>query len=108
MTTTQIRTTIATLAAAFTVALATAPVTPDAQARPNDGRYQNSIEAKNKKTVCGDLQAIFETAIQESREWADLRDQTPAGKGRDYADAMSFAELESAQKANDDLTRYRC
>jgi hypothetical protein len=49
MTRFKLRTATAVLAAAFTMAVSTGPFAPAAQAKPNDGGYQDSVEAKKKQ-----------------------------------------------------------
>jgi hypothetical protein len=56
----RIRSALVVLAAAATLAVAMGSVVPAAQARPNHGGYQKSLEAKRKKQDrCNDLQNSF-------------------------------------------------
>jgi hypothetical protein len=59
---TKIRTTFATLATAFTVALATGPSVPVAQAAPNDHRYQDSGEAQRQQ-FCKLLESTYNASV---------------------------------------------
>jgi hypothetical protein len=66
MFTTKIRTTIAMLAAVVTVGVASVPITQDASAAPNDGRYGRSGEAMRKRMLCNSLYASMKESINEA------------------------------------------
>jgi hypothetical protein len=54
----KLRATVAILAAASSMAVATGPITSTASAKPGDGRYQKSAEAK-RKDRCQDLRNVL-------------------------------------------------
>ena len=68
MFTTKIRTTIAMLAAVVAVSLASVPITQDASAAPNDGRYGRSGEALRKRLLCNSLYASMKESINDALE----------------------------------------
>ena len=68
----KIRSGLAVLVAVASVATAIGSATPAAQARPNDGRYKKSQEAKRKQRQCDGLHAtlhnegvLFDQAIAD-------------------------------------------
>ena len=97
MTTAKIRTTIAMLAAAFTVGLASGPIASDAHAAKNDGRYNVSAEAKRKQwDRCSTLKDAYtanvEAAIQIEGNPDDQNlDDDEAAKASAEADAIQDA-----------------
>jgi len=60
--TSGIRSVVAVLITVLTVVVAIQSIVPAAQARPNDGRYQKSQEAKRKKLQkkCDDLHSSYD------------------------------------------------
>jgi hypothetical protein len=91
----RIRSVLAVLVAAACVAVAVGSVIPDAQARPNDGRYKKSQEAKRQQRLCDDLHStlhdqgvIFDQAIAD-------KDTATAGR---VLDDM-YATFDAAKKA---------
>jgi hypothetical protein len=120
MTRSKIRTTIATLVAAFAVAAAMAPVasagsfpgtelgdTPVIQAtatptsvsiaRPNDGRFARSAEGRRRAILCADLGSMFDAIIADAK--AELA-------GDDSASA-EFTAGELTDQASDILDDMR-
>jgi hypothetical protein len=90
----KIRSGLAVLVAVASVATAIGSVTPAAQARPNDGRYKKSSEAKRKQRLCDSLHAslrneglIFDAAVEArdnataARALADMHSTFDAAKG---------------------------
>ena len=98
---TKIRITVAALATAFTVGFATGPITQDASAAVNDGRYQRSSEAKRRQMYCDVMQSEYDQEISyvsTMDEWAKLY----WGLGRPgEANEWDQRAQEEAQKAED-------
>ncbi len=89
----KLRSTVAILAAASSVAVATGPITPAASAAKNDGGYQRSAEAKHKK-LCASLQNSFDDLVliaevnfDEGNYQDSQRASTDAESVRDHAQA---------------------
>jgi hypothetical protein len=55
---TRIRTSLAVVAAAFSVAAATAPVVSTASAMNNTGKFQRWLKARNHAVTCANLQTV--------------------------------------------------
>lgn len=88
LSTTKIRTAIATLAATFAVAVAVAPA---AHASPNDGRFEQSSEAQ-KQRRCDLLASLFASDLVATHVAAKSGDRAVqaeyrerAGRDFDYA-----------------------
>jgi hypothetical protein len=85
---TRIRTTIATLATAFTVLVAIGALAPAAQATKNDGRYQSSAEAHKK--ACSDLLELYNDNKEirdDTKNSKKERHDAAVGVGKAYQDA---------------------
>jgi hypothetical protein len=130
MTRTKLRTTIAILAAAFALVAVVAPVasaslipgtslgdtlvaqtstsTTGTVARPNDGRFSRSLEAKRKAFACGIQQLIFDQAIQEVKEWNDAYDHAQTTEEQNHALDERQSALETAQQATDQILANHC
>ena len=103
MRTTKIRTTIAVLAAVFTVGFATGPIAQDASAAKNTHKYQRSSEALKKKLFCGGLQSLYDDKMaiaQEEYKVAKELWAAGAGATKYGADAATWAQ-DSTDDAND-------
>lgn len=100
MHTTKIRTTIAALATAFTVALVTAPVTPDAHARPDNGGYQNSSEAHRKG-----CQLIYRQYLDHIANAVQIEGDPDH---QNYGDDSAAASDESANERRDAAKQAGC
>ena len=91
--TSKLRSTVAILAAASSVAVATAPITSTASAAKNDGGYSRSAEAKHKK-LCASLQNSFddllliaEVNVDEGNTKNANQAMTDAENVRDHAES---------------------
>ena len=100
MTTTKIRTIIATLTAAFTVAVATGPVAPAAHAAPDNGGYQNSSEAHRK--AC---QLMYRQYVDHISNAVQI-DGDP--DGGNYGDESAAASDASANERRDAAKSVGC
>jgi hypothetical protein len=71
------------------------PVEPGPVARPNDGRYSRSAEAKHKAFICDFAKFVLDDAEKKADEAADKGDKRTAGQWGKLADQM-WAEGEKA------------
>ena len=91
----KLRNVLVVLAAGACVAVAMGSVIPNAQARPNDGRYQKSAEAKRKQRQCAGLHDAFKVETSAFDEAHLKGDEAAAGKALDDA----YATFNTAKKA---------
>ena len=87
MTTTKTRITITALAAALSLGFAGSSLSPDAHAAKNDGRYQQSAEAK-RKSLCDSLQGSYSDLTLIRDVARDTGDQTTFSQARKDAERV--------------------
>jgi hypothetical protein len=94
-TSSKIRTTIAVLAAASSVAVATGPVVTTAQAKHNNGAYQRWLKSRDHAVTCANLQVL---ANSESDEASDAHAAGDDAASREHS-KNADQTYETARKA---------
>jgi hypothetical protein len=103
MRTTKTRTTIAALAAVFTVGFATGPIAQDASAATNTHGYQRSSEAMKRRMFCDGIQSAYDEKMATAQmEYKVAKELWAAGAGAEKygAGAETWAQ-DSTDDAKD-------
>jgi hypothetical protein len=111
LSTTKILTALVTLAAVLTIGFASAPITQDASAAVNDGRYKRSSEAKRRQMYCDVMQSEYDQEISyvsTMDDWAKLYwDLGRPGEAHEW-DQRAQQAAEKAEDIKQDGQKLGC